>query len=77
MLDNMADRSPLSKDDRARLAAAVEAARAARAEMGSGITLAVPRKRELRRAIREGDEAAAALVNADDDDDDDDDDEMV
>ena len=64
----MADRSPLSKDDRAKLAAAVEAGRAARAEMGSGKISAVPRKRELRRVIREGDEAAGALANAGDDD---------
>jgi hypothetical protein len=68
MLDNMGERSPLSKDDRARLAAAVEAARGARAEMRSGKILVVPRKRELRRAIREGDEAAEALAKAGDSD---------
>lgn len=64
----MADRPPLSKDDRARLAAAVAAGRAARTEMGSDKTLAVPTKRELRKAIREGDQAAEVLAHAGDDD---------
>ena len=56
--------SELTPDDRARLRRAVEAARAARAEMGAGKTLGVPRKRELRRTIREGDEAAEVLAQA-------------
>jgi hypothetical protein len=55
----------LSSDDRARLTQAVAAARAARVEMGSGQTLTVPRKRELRRVIRMGDEAAAVLAGED------------
>jgi hypothetical protein len=55
----------LSSDDRARLTQAVAAARAARVEMGSGQTLTVPRKRELRMVIRMGDEAAAVLAAED------------
>jgi hypothetical protein len=55
----------LSSFDRARLTKAVVAASAARAEMGSGHALTVPRKRELRRVIRMGDEAAAILAEAD------------
>jgi hypothetical protein len=55
----------LSSDDRARLTQAVAAARAARVEMGSGQTLTVPRKRELRSVIRMGDEAAAVLAGED------------
>ena len=46
------------------VALAVEAARQARAEMGSNRVLSVPRKRELRKIIRAGDEAADALRNA-------------
>ena len=55
----------LSSDYRARLTRAVAAARGARAEMGSGQTLTVPRKRELRVVIRMGDEAAARLETGD------------
>ena len=55
----------LSSFDRARLTKAVAAASAARAEMGPGRDLTVPRKRELRRVIRMGDEAAAILAEAD------------
>jgi hypothetical protein len=55
----------LSGDYRARLTQAVLAARAARAEMASGGTLTVPRKRELRKVVREGDQAAAILAKAD------------
>jgi hypothetical protein len=55
----------LSSDYRARLTRAVAAARGARAEMGSGQTLTVPRKRELRVVIRMGDEAAAVLAAED------------
>jgi hypothetical protein len=64
-LIGMGSDSELSSNDRARLTQAVAAARAARAEMGSGRTLTVPRKRELRRVIRMGDEAAAILADAD------------
>jgi hypothetical protein len=59
----MGQRPRLGKDEQARLARAVEAARAARAEMADR-ALPVPRKRELRRVVREGDQAAEALVTA-------------
>ena len=63
-LNDIGKHSLLTKDDEARLAQAIEAGRAARSEMGSGKQLTVPKKRELRRAIREGDEAAETFVKA-------------
>ncbi len=63
-LNDIGKHSLLTKDDEARLAQAIEAGRAARAEMGASRQLTVPRKRELRRAIREGDEAAETFVKA-------------
>ena len=63
-LNDIGKHSLLTKDDEARLAQAIEAGRAARAEMSSGKALSVPRKRELRRAVREGDEAAETFVKA-------------
>jgi RNA polymerase sigma factor (sigma-70 family) len=63
-LNDIGKHSLLTKDDEARLAQAIEAGRAARTEMGSGKQLTVPKKRELRRAIREGDEAAETFVKA-------------
>ena len=63
-LNDIGKHSLLTKDDEARLAQAIEAGRAARSEMGSGKSLTVPKKRELRRAIREGDEAAETFVKA-------------
>ena len=65
ILIGMGSDSGLSSDDRARLTQVVAAARAARAEMGSSQTLTVPRRRELRRVIRMGDEAAAILAGED------------
>ena len=63
-LNDIGKHSLLTKDDEARLAQAIEAGRAARLEMGAGKQLTVPRKREMRRAIREGDEAAETFVKA-------------
>jgi hypothetical protein len=65
ILSGIGNHSERSGDDRARLVQAIEAGRAARAEMGSSNTLTVPRKRELRRVIREGDEAASTLAKRD------------
>jgi hypothetical protein len=65
ILSGIGNHSERSGDDRARLVQAIEAGRAARAEMGSSNTLTVPRKRELRRVIREGDEAARAIAKRD------------
>ena len=63
-LNDIGKHSLLTKDDEARLAQAIEAGRAARLEMSAGKQLTVPRKREFRRAIREGDEAAETFVKA-------------
>ncbi len=63
-LNDIGKHSLLTKDDEARLAQAIEAGRAARAELVSGKVLTGPRKRELRRAVREGDEAAETFVKA-------------
>ena len=63
-LNDIGKHSLLTKDDEARLAQAIEAGRAARAEVGGAKSLSVPKKRELRRAIREGDEAAETFVKA-------------
>jgi hypothetical protein len=52
---------PAPSNDEAALAQAAEAGQAARAEMGSGKPLSVARKRQLRRVVREGDEAAETL----------------
>ena len=63
-LNDIGKHSLLTKDDEARLAQAIEAGRAARAELGSGKALSTPRKRELRRAVREGEDAAETFVKA-------------
>jgi RNA polymerase sigma factor (sigma-70 family) len=63
-LNDIGKHALLTKDDEARLAQAIEAGRDARAEMGSGKTITAARKRELRRQIREGDEAAETFVKA-------------
>ena len=63
-LSDVVEPSHPNRDDRAWLALAVEAARQARTEMGSNRALSVPRKRELRKIIRAGDEAAVALRKA-------------
>jgi diadenosine tetraphosphate (Ap4A) HIT family hydrolase len=51
--------------DESSLVHAVELAVAARSEMASGVPLGVPRKRELRRMVRAGDEAAEVLRGRD------------
>jgi hypothetical protein len=55
------DGNQVNGDDDAELSRAEELGRLARAEMSMGRDLAVPRKRELRRLIRKGDEATAEL----------------
>jgi RNA polymerase sigma factor (sigma-70 family) len=55
----------LTKEDEARLAQAAEAGREARVELAAAVTGATAaRKRELRRLIRDGDEAAETFVKA-------------
>src|SRR5579864_5432045 len=63
-LNDIGKHALLTKDDEARLAQAIEAGREARTEMGSGKTVTPARKRELRRLIRDGDEAAETFVKA-------------
>ena len=63
-LNDIGKHALLTKDDEARLAQAIEAGREARAEMASGKTITPARKRELRRLIRDGDDAAETFVKA-------------
>src|SRR5438445_2688366 len=63
-LNDIGKHALLTKDDEARLAQAIEAGREARAEMGSGKSITPSRKRELRRLVRDGDDAAETFVKA-------------
>ena len=54
----------LTKDDEVRLAKAIEAGKAAAAEIEAGGTLTPAKKRELKRAQREGEEAERAFVQS-------------
>ncbi len=55
----------LTKDDEVRLAQAIEAGNAARAELEAGATTLTPaRKRELRRAVRDGEDAERTFVQS-------------
>ena len=54
----------LTKDDEARLSQAYERGLAARAELESGERLTTARRRELRREVREGEEAERTFVQA-------------
>jgi DNA-directed RNA polymerase sigma subunit (sigma70/sigma32) len=63
-LNDIGKHALLTKDEEAHLAQAIEAGRDARAEMSSGETLTVARKRELRLRTRAGDDATATFVKA-------------
>src|ERR1700752_1495253 len=63
-LNDIGKHALLTKDDEARLAQAIEAGREARAEFASAKGVTSARKRELRRLIRDGDEAAETFVKA-------------
>ncbi|MEY3511517.1 MAG: hypothetical protein RL486_182, partial [Actinomycetota bacterium] len=54
----------LTKDDEVRLAQAIEGGVAARAEMDATKTLTVARKRELKRSIKQGDDAERTFVQS-------------
>ena len=54
----------LTKDDEARLAQAVEAGRQARGELAGAEGMSPPRQRELRRLIRDGEQATEVFVKA-------------
>jgi len=63
-LNDIGKHALLTKDDEARLAQAIEAGREARAELLCGKPVTAVRKRELRRLVRGGDEAAETFVKA-------------
>ena len=63
-LNDIGKHALLTKDDEARLAQAIEAGREARAEFAAAKGVTPARKRELRRLIRDGDEAAETFVKA-------------
>ena len=63
-LNDIGKHALLTKDDEARLAQAVEAGREARAELAGAEGSTAARKRELRRLVRDGDEAAETFVKA-------------
>ncbi len=63
-LNDIGKHALLTKDDEARLAQAIEAGREARAEFAVAKGITPSRKRELRRLIRDGDEAAETFVKA-------------
>ncbi len=63
-LNDIGKHALLTKDDEARLAQAIEAGREARLELAAGRTLTAARKRELRRHVRNGDDAAETFVKA-------------
>ncbi len=54
----------LTKDDEVRLGKLVEAGAVACRELGSGLPLSATRRRQLRRAVRSGDDAAEQFVQA-------------
>ena len=54
----------LTKDDEVRLAQAIEGGVAAREEMAATKSLTVARKRELKRAIKQGDDAERTFVQS-------------
>ncbi|MCB1260186.1 MAG: RNA polymerase subunit sigma-70, partial [Acidimicrobiales bacterium] len=54
----------LTKEDEVRLAQAIEAGVAARAEMDAGGNLTPARKRELRKTVREGEDAERTFVQS-------------
>ncbi|HAP78348.1 MAG TPA: RNA polymerase subunit sigma-70, partial [Acidimicrobiaceae bacterium] len=54
----------LTKDDEVRLAKQIEPGKAAVAELDGGGDLSATRKRELRKAAREGEDAERAFVQS-------------
>jgi len=63
-LDDIGKHALLTKADEAHLAQTIEAGRAAAAELESAKKITPAKKRELRRAVRAGDEATRTFVNA-------------
>jgi RNA polymerase sigma factor (sigma-70 family) len=63
-LNDIGKHALLTKDDEARLAQTAEAGRGARLELAGSTELTAARKRELRRLIRDGNQAAETFVKA-------------
>jgi RNA polymerase sigma factor (sigma-70 family) len=63
-LNDIGKHALLTKDDEARLAQTIEAGREGRVELSAGKALTAARKRELRRVVKDGDEAAETFVKA-------------
>ena len=63
-LNDIGKHALLTKDEEARLAQAIEAGREGRIELSADKTLISARKRELRRLVKDGDEAAETFVRA-------------
>jgi RNA polymerase sigma factor (sigma-70 family) len=63
-LNDIGKHALLTKADEARLAQAAEAGRDARVELAGSVGATAARKRELRRLIRDGDEATETFVKA-------------
>jgi len=63
-LNDIGKHALLTKDDEARLAQAGETGRQARAELAGNTGATAARKRELRRLIRDGDDATETFVKA-------------
>jgi RNA polymerase sigma factor (sigma-70 family) len=63
-LNDIGKHALLTKDDEARLAQAIEAGREGRIESSAEKTLTAARRRELRRVMKDADEAAETFVRA-------------
>ena len=63
-LTDIGQYSLLTKDDEVRLAKQIESGKAAIAELDSGADLTAAKKRDLRRAAREGEDAERAFVQS-------------
>ena len=63
-LNDVGKHALLTKDDEVRLARAVEAGREARAELAAGGGIGLARQRQLRRVVREGEDATETFVTA-------------
>ncbi|MGH9055707.1 MAG: sigma-70 factor domain-containing protein [Acidimicrobiales bacterium] len=63
-LNDIGKHALLTKDAEARLAQAIEAARRARGELAGAKAITPSRQRELRRLVRDGEEATQTFVTA-------------
>jgi RNA polymerase sigma factor (sigma-70 family) len=63
-LNDIGKHGLLTKDDEARLGQAIEAAQAARDQIGTGKSLTAAEKRRLRQAIRDGEKATQIFIES-------------